>query len=86
MRTAYASKTFLPLSDPGYQPSDTTGIPPETLFAGPAAGAEFDVVRVAPLGDPLEISAPTMTIMLRRRDLALLQLEPLPVSEGSPSA
>ena len=59
----------------------------QKLFSlGLLPGAEFDVVRVAPLGDPLEIRAPTMTIMLRRRDLALLQLEPLLVSEGRRSA
>ncbi|MFC6378652.1 FeoA domain-containing protein [Tatumella terrea] len=55
------------------------------LSLGLLPGADFEVVRAAPLGDPLEISTPTLTIMLRRRDLALLQLEPLPISERSAS-
>ena len=58
----------------------------QKLFSlGLLPGAEFDVVRVAPLGDPLEIRTLTLTMMLRRRDLALLQLEPLAACERSPS-
>ncbi|GAA0468685.1 MULTISPECIES: FeoA domain-containing protein [Tatumella] len=52
------------------------------LSLGLLPGTDFQVVRVAPLGDPLEIHTRTMNLMLRRRDLRSLSLERLPATGG----
>lgn len=48
------------------------------LSLGMLPGSSFDVVRVAPLGDPIEIKTRRVSLVLRRKDLALLQLEGQP--------
>ncbi|WNN44633.1 MULTISPECIES: ferrous iron transporter A [Winslowiella] len=45
------------------------------LSMGMLPGTSFDVVRIAPLGDPLQIETRRVNLMLRKKDLALLQLE-----------
>jgi ferrous iron transport protein A len=45
------------------------------LSLGMLPGSSFDVVRVAPLGDPIEIKTRRVSLVLRRKDLALLQLD-----------
>ncbi|CAK9886557.1 MAG: Fe(2+) transport protein A [Candidatus Erwinia impunctatus] len=40
-------------------------------------GAIFTVTRVAPLGSPVQIDTSRVSLMLRKKDLALLQLEPI---------
>ncbi|MFS2221799.1 ferrous iron transporter A [Pantoea sp. B65] len=47
------------------------------LSMGMLPGSTFSVVRIAPLGDPLQIETRRVSLMLRRKDLALLQLEAL---------
>ncbi|RWR02432.1 hypothetical protein ED28_08605 [[Pantoea] beijingensis] len=47
------------------------------LSLGLLPGSVFNVVRIAPLGDPLQIETRRVSLMLRKKDLALLQLEPL---------
>lgn len=45
------------------------------LSLGMLPGASFDVVRVAPLGDPVHIQTRRVNLVLRKKDLALLLLE-----------
>ncbi|MFZ4832531.1 ferrous iron transporter A [Rouxiella sp. Mn2063] len=45
------------------------------LSLGMLPGSCFDVIRVAPLGDPLQIETRRVSLVLRKKDLALLQLE-----------
>ncbi|MCY1275122.1 Ferrous iron transport protein A [compost metagenome] len=61
----------------GYQ----AGIGPafrQRLFSmGLLPGASLQVTRIAPLGDPVQIETRRTSLVLRRKDLALLQLAPL---------
>ncbi|MGV3344268.1 ferrous iron transporter A [Enterobacteriaceae bacterium LUAb1] len=56
-------------------------IPPvwrkKLLSLGMLPGFNFDVIRVAPLGDPIEIKIRRVSLVLRKKDLSLLQLEPI---------
>lgn len=45
------------------------------LSLGMLPGSSFDVVRVAPLGDPIEIKTRRVSLVLRKKDLALLLLD-----------
>ncbi len=45
------------------------------LSLGMLPGSSFDVVRVAPLGDPVHIETRRVNLVLRKKDLAFLQLE-----------
>ncbi|PRD14124.1 ferrous iron transporter A [Pantoea coffeiphila] len=47
------------------------------MALGLLPGSTFQLVRIAPLGDPLQIKTPRISLMLRKKDLALLQLESL---------
>ncbi|UQY44434.1 ferrous iron transporter A [Erwinia sp. PK3-005] len=47
------------------------------LSLGLLPGACFQVLRIAPLGDPLQIQTGRVSLMLRKKDLALLQLQPI---------
>ncbi|YCH30863.1 ferrous iron transporter A [Erwinia sp. D4-22] len=47
------------------------------LSLGLLPGACFQVLRIAPLGDPLQIQTGRISLMLRKKDLALLQLQPI---------
>ena len=38
-------------------------------------GSSFNVVRVAPLGDPIHIETRRVSLVLRKKDLALLEVE-----------
>lgn len=48
------------------------------LALGLVPKAEFKVVRVAPLGDPIEIKIYNSSICVRRKEGAILKLERLP--------
>lgn len=49
----------------------------QRLFSmGLLPGAALKVIRVAPLGDPVQIETRRTNLMLRARDLALLDLIP----------
>ena len=52
------------------------------LSLGMLPGSSFDVVRVAPLGDPIEIKTRRVSLVLRRKDLALLQLDGQPCADA----
>jgi len=45
------------------------------MAMGVIPGAEFEVLRVAPLGDPIQLSLHGYSLCLRSRDLGLLQLD-----------
>lgn len=45
---------------------------------GLTRGAEFEVVRIAPLGDPIEISLRGYRLCLRRREASAFDLELIP--------
>lgn len=47
------------------------------LSLGMLPGSSFQVVRVAPLGDPVHIETRRVSLVLRQKDLALLNLEAL---------
>ncbi|GEM_PF-26063 len=48
------------------------------LSLGMLPGSSFNVVRVAPLGDPIHIETRRVSLVLRKKDLALLEVEALP--------
>lgn len=45
------------------------------LSLGILPGSSIEIVRIAPLGDPVEIKARSVNLVLRKKDLALLQLD-----------
>jgi len=45
------------------------------LSLGMLPGSSFNVVRIAPLGDPIHIETRRVNLVLRKKDLALLQVE-----------
>ena len=47
------------------------------LSLGMLPGSSFHVVRVAPLGDPIHIETRRVSLVLRKKDLALIELEPV---------
>lgn len=47
------------------------------LSFGMTPGAEFEVLRVAPLGDPVEVRVRGSFMSIRRDEASLLVIEPL---------
>lgn len=47
------------------------------LSLGMLPGSLFQVVRVAPLGDPVHIETRRVNLVLRKKDLALIEIESL---------
>ena len=45
------------------------------LSLGMLPGSSFNVVRVAQLGDPIHIETRRVSLVLRKKDLALLEVE-----------
>ncbi|MCE0801566.1 ferrous iron transporter A [Buttiauxella sp. S04-F03] len=45
------------------------------LSLGMLPGSSFNVVRVAPLGDPIHIETHRVSLVLRKKDLELLHVE-----------
>ncbi|WWP00349.1 MAG: ferrous iron transporter A [Candidatus Dasytiphilus stammeri] len=45
------------------------------LTLGMLPGSIFNIIRIAPLGDPIEIETRHLTLSLRKKDLACFQLE-----------
>ena len=54
------------------------------MALGLLPGSTFQLIRIAPLGDPLQIKTACISLMLRKKDLALLQLENVVASEAMP--
>lgn len=51
------------------------------MALGLLPGSTFELIRVAPLGDPLQLKTPRINLMLRKKDLALLTLEAVDEAE-----
>lgn len=47
------------------------------LSLGMLPGSSFQVVRVAPLGEPVHIETRRVNLVLRKKDLALIEVESL---------
>ena len=47
------------------------------LSLGMLPGSSFQVVRVAPLGDPVHMDTRRVNLVLRKKDLALIEVESL---------
>ncbi|NIY49410.1 ferrous iron transporter A [Cedecea colo] len=47
------------------------------LSLGMLPGSSFNVIRVAPLGDPVHIETRRVNLVLRKKDLELLNVEAL---------
>ena len=47
------------------------------LSLGMLPGSSFQVVRVTPLGDPVHIETRRVNLVLRKKDLALIEVESL---------
>lgn len=47
------------------------------LSLGFLPGSPFDVIRIAPLGDPIEVKSRRVSLILRQKDLDLLTIEPI---------
>lgn len=45
------------------------------LSLGMLPGSSFNVIRVAPLGDPIHIETRRVSLVLRKKDLALIEVE-----------
>lgn len=58
----------------GYQPGIGVAFRQRLFAMGLLPGAELQVRRVAPLGDPVQVDTRSSSLVLRRRDLAFLQL------------
>ncbi|VAX77041.1 Fe(2+) transport protein A [Serratia symbiotica] len=48
------------------------------LSLGMLPGSSFEIVRLAPLGDPIAIKTRRVNLVIRRKDLALLLLDDQP--------
>ncbi|MDV3349841.1 FeoA family protein [Leptothoe sp. LEGE 181152] len=64
----------------GYQPGSQT-YRGKLLSMGLTPGAQFVVVRQAPMGDPMEINVRGMHLSLRKGEAAVLQVEVIEVEE-----
>ncbi|MDF3936167.1 ferrous iron transporter A [Pseudomonas citronellolis] len=58
----------------GYRPGIGAAFRQRLFAMGLLPGAELRVRRVAPLGDPVQVDTRQCSLVLRRADLALLQL------------
>ncbi|WP_428944838.1 ferrous iron transporter A [Pantoea sp. FN060301] len=58
-----------------FAPDVSAAFRQKLLSLGLLPGAIFEVKRVAPFGDPVQIDTCRVSLMLRKKDLASLQLE-----------
>ena len=65
--TAWKSTGFSREISPAYRQ--------KLVSLGMLPGSSFNVVRVAPLGDPIHIETRRVSLVLRKKDLALLEVE-----------
>ncbi|WP_075181644.1 ferrous iron transporter A [Pantoea sp. 1.19] len=59
----------------GFAPEAPPAWRQKLLSLGLLPGSHFAVIRVAPLGDPVEIKTRRVSLVLRKKDIALLTLE-----------
>lgn len=58
----------------GFNPGIASAFRQKLLALGLLPGSSFKVVRVAPFGDPLQVESGRVNLMLRKQDLAYLEL------------
>lgn len=61
----------------GYLSECPRGYRYQLMAMGLLPGAEFEVIRVAPLGDPIEIRVNQFSLTLRGKEAAYLDIESL---------
>lgn len=61
-----------------FSPEISPAFRQKLMALGLLPGATFRLIRIAPLGDPLQIETPRVSLMLRKKDIALLRLEEIP--------
>lgn len=66
----------------GFDASISAAFRQRLLSLGLLPGSRFTVIRVAPLGDPVEIETRNTRLALRRKDLALLGCRPLNTTDA----
>lgn len=59
----------------GYRPSVNSAWRQKLLTMGILPGATIDIIRVAPLGDPVQIRTRRVSLAVRQRDLADIILQ-----------
>ncbi|MBC8950474.1 MULTISPECIES: ferrous iron transporter A [Xenorhabdus] len=58
----------------GFSPEITPAYRQKLLSLGMLPGSTFQVIRFAPLGDPIQIETRRVSLTLRKQDLAFLVL------------
>ncbi len=64
-----------------YEVSGNRALRRRLLDMGVVPGAEIEVVRIAPLGDPVEYLVKGYRLSLRRREASNVLVEPLPCAD-----
>ncbi|ELX8380154.1 ferrous iron transporter A [Providencia vermicola] len=59
----------------GFSPQISPAYRQKLLSLGLLPGSIFKVVRCAPFGDPIQIETHRVSLVLRKKDLALLNLD-----------
>ncbi|MBS0848256.1 ferrous iron transporter A [Citrobacter sp. JGM124] len=59
----------------GFAPEISPAYRQKLLSLGMLPGSSFQVVRIAPFGGPIHIKTRCVNLVLRKKDLALLNLE-----------
>lgn len=59
----------------GFSPEISPAYRQKLLSLGMLPGSSFNVVRLAPLGDPIQIEARRVSLVVRKKDLDLLTLD-----------
>ena len=59
----------------GYQPAVDPAWRQKLLTMGMLPGAVIEIIRVAPMGDPVQIRTRRVSLAVRQRDLAAIVLE-----------
>lgn len=70
----------------GFSPNISPAYRQKLLSLGFLPGSPFTVVRIAPLGDPIEVKARRVSLVLRKKDLALLNIEPIGEPQPAPQS
>nr|WP_159567069.1 ferrous iron transporter A [Budvicia diplopodorum] len=58
----------------GFTPEINPAYRQKLLSLGMLPGSIFRVIRVAPLGDPIQIETPRICLVLRKKDLDFIKL------------
>ncbi|SFU82396.1 ferrous iron transporter A [Xenorhabdus koppenhoeferi] len=59
----------------GFSPDINPAYRQKLLSIGVLPGATFKVIRIAPLGDPIQVETTKSNLALRKQDLELLMLD-----------